>query len=354
MRIVVTGASGNIGTALLRRLSGEHELVGVVRRPPPTQPPYDGVSWVRLDLTAADAVARLEDAFAGAGAVVHLAWGFQPSHDTAYLERLGVGGTRSVVEAAHAAGVGHLVHMSSIGAYAPRVDEQPVDESFPTTGVRSSPYSRHKVAAERLLDAYASRPDASVLLTRVRPGIVGQSAAGSELLRYGVPALVPAALLQHVPVLPLDRGLVVPIVHADDVADAIARVVDRRAGGAFNLAAEPPVTRDDLAAALGAHPVHVPAPLLRALASAAWHARVQPVDPGWLDLAMSVPVLDTGRARAELGWAPTTGARAVLDEVVTGLSEASSGGSPVLRPRSVVDQLAALVRRGPASHRRQP
>ncbi len=353
MRIVVTGASGNIGTALLRRLSDVHDVVGVVRRPPAAVPPYD-VSWVALDLTASDAAVRLQSALAGADAVVHLVWGFQPSHDLAYLERIGVGGTRAVLEAAHAAGVGHLVHMSSIGAYAPRVDEQPVDETFPTTGVPTSPYSRHKVAAERLLDAYESRADASVLLTRIRPGIVGQSMAGSELLRYGVPALVPAALLRHVPVLPLDRGLVVPIVHADDVADAVVRVLDQRAGGAFNLAAEPPITRDDLAAALGAHAVHVPAPLLRLLASGAWHARVQPVDPGWLDLAMSVPVLDTSRARTELGWAPTTGARTVLDEVLAGLSSARSGGSPALRPRSVVGQLAEIVRRGPASHRRLP
>lgn len=46
MRIVVTGASGNVGTALLRRLRGEHELVGVVRRPPPPVAPYDGMRWL--------------------------------------------------------------------------------------------------------------------------------------------------------------------------------------------------------------------------------------------------------------------------------------------------------------------
>ena len=92
----------------------------------------------------------------GADAVVHLAWGFQPSHREDYLQELGVGGTRRVVEAATAAGVEHLVHMSSVGAYSPKRDDEPVDESWPTGGVRTSMYSRHKSAAERLLDT--SRP----------------------------------------------------------------------------------------------------------------------------------------------------------------------------------------------------
>jgi nucleoside-diphosphate-sugar epimerase len=353
VRIVVTGASGNIGTALLRRLTGEHDVVGVVRRPPGAVPPYDDFSWVALDLAEPDAVARLRPVLAGADAVVHLVWGFQPSHDMAYLERLGVGGTRAVLEAADAEDVPHLVHMSSIGAYSPRASETPVAETYPTGGVPSSPYSRHKVAAERLLDEYEAR-GGTTLVTRLRPGIVGQALAGSELLRYGVPAAVPAALLRFVPLLPLDRRLVIPLVHSDDVADAIVRVLDLRPGGAFNLAAEPPVTRDDIAEALGAYAVHLPAPVLRLVASTAWHARLQPVDPGWLDLAMSVPVLDTGRARTELGWAPRTGARAVLDEVIAGLTSATSGSSPVLRPRTVVGQLTDLVRRGPASERRLP
>lgn len=353
MRIVVTGASGNIGTALLGRLAGSHEVVGVARRPPGDEYPYRAASWVALDLTTSSAAADLAPVFAGADAVVHLAWGFQPSHDVAYLERLGVGGSRAVLDAAVAAGVGHLVHLSSIGAYSPRVDERPVDESWPTQGMPSSPYSQHKVAAERMLDAYAAS-GGSMLVTRLRPGIVGQRQAGSALLRYGLPAAIPASLLRHVPLLPLDRRLVVPMVHADDVADAIVRSLAQRETGAFNLAAEPPLTRDDIAAALGAHPVHLPAPALRLVASAGWHARVQPVDPGWLDLAMSVPVLDTTRARAELGWAPTSGARAVLDELLTGLREAASGASPALRPRTVAGQLARLVRRGPVSERRLP
>jgi UDP-glucose 4-epimerase len=115
VRIVVTGASGNVGSALLRRLLavGGHDILGVARRVP-EEPgaPFDAVSWRSLDLTEDTATDDLREAFRGADAVVHLAWGFQPSHDIAYLEALGVGGTRRVLEAVALEDVRHVVHMS--------------------------------------------------------------------------------------------------------------------------------------------------------------------------------------------------------------------------------------------------
>ena len=157
---------GNIGSALLRRLvaTGRHELVGVVRRPPE--------------------------------AVVHLAWGFQPSHREDQLAALGVGGTQRVIGAVTAAKVPHLVHMSSLGAYSPQQDDAPVDESWPTGGVPTSMYSRHRVAAARLLDRLETDAP-EVVVTRMRPGIVGQRNAGSALLRYALRA-VTAQDIAHV------------------------------------------------------------------------------------------------------------------------------------------------------------
>src|ERR1700759_312953 len=118
MRVVITGASGNVGTALLRALPADYEVVGVVRRPPAPRGIYERADWCSLDLTEHDAVADLHHVFNGADAVVHLAWGFQPTRDTEYLSQLGVGGTSAVLQAAHACGVGRLVHMSSVGTYA--------------------------------------------------------------------------------------------------------------------------------------------------------------------------------------------------------------------------------------------
>ncbi len=350
MRIVVTGATGNVGTAVLRRLRGAHDLVGIARRlPPPGAGDDGGVTWRSIDLADDRAGTRLVEALTGADAVVHLAWLFQPSHRLDLLETVGVGGTRRVADAVQAAGVRHLVHLSSVGAYSPRSDDRPVPESYPTDGVPTSPYSRHKVAAERLLDAV----DVGTVVTRLRPGIVGQRAAGSALLRYGVPGLVPAAALGHLPVLPLDRGLAVPVVHADDVADAVARVVEaeRPPGGAFNLAADAPLTAAGMAEAFGARLVHVPSGVLRGAVSASWHARLQQLDPGWIDLAFAVPLLDSGRARRELGWTPSEDAGAVFAEVLAGMTTAAHGPTPVLRRRSVRATLTDAVRSGPVSRR---
>lgn len=355
MRIVITGASGNVGSALVRRLAGEggHELVGVVRRPPRGEVSLPSMEWVAADLTDDADTAALHAACDGADAVVHLAWGFQPSHREAHLRALGVGGTERVIDAVVATGVPHLVHMSSVGAYSPKRDDAPVDETWPTNGVPTSMYSRHKAAAERLLDELeVDAPDVTV--TRPRPGIIGQRSAGSALLRYGLPALVPAGLLRHVPVLPIDAGLVIPMVHADDVADALAKMLDARAPGAFNLAAEPPVTAQDVARVLGARLVHVPSAVVRAAVSASWHARVQPLDPGWIDMGYAVPLLDTTRARAELGWAPSTDATSVLAETLAGMQDTASAGTPVLRPRTVAGGLSRALRRGPVSSRRAP
>ncbi len=355
MRIVVTGASGNVGSAVLRRLAAEggHHVTGLARRLPDAVAPFDTAQWRSIDLTGSSATRELTQAFGGADAVVHLAWGFQPSHDPDYLHDLGVGGTRRVLDAVAAADVPHVVHMSSVGAYAPKRDDAPVDESWPTDGVRTSPYSRHKASAERLLDAHqAEHPDR--VITRLRPGIVGQRDAGSALLRYFMPGFVPARAVGLVPVLSLDRGLVIPVVHADDVADAVARALERRAAGPFNLAAEPPVDAQTIADVLGARLVHVPAGVLRAALSAAWHARLEQLDPGWLDLGFAVPLLDTTRAAEVLGWSARTDAVSVLTETVAVMRDAASGGSPVLRTRTVVGQLARAVRKGLVSSRREP
>jgi nucleoside-diphosphate-sugar epimerase len=311
------------------------------------------MEWRAVDLTTDDCRSDLVEAFRGADAVVHLAWGFQPSHDTAYLENLGVGGTQRVLDAVGAVGVPHVVHMSSVGAYSPKRDDLPVDETWPTDGIPTSQYSRHKVAAERLLDAFELHHP-GVTVTRPRPGIVGQRSAGSALLRYGLPAVVPGRAVSWLPVLPLDRRLSMPMVHSDDVAAAVAGMLEGRASGPFNLAAEPAITSEVIADALGARLVHVPAPVLRTAMSAAWHARLQPVDTGWLDMGFAVPLLDTARAHRELGWTPTVSADAVLREVLEGMREHASGWTPALRPRTVLGSLGRAARRGPVGQRSTP
>ena len=354
MRVVITGASGNVGTALLRVLPAEHDVVGVVRRPP-AQGVYQRADWCSLDLTEHDANADLRRVFEDADVVVHLAWGFQPTRDMRFLTRLGVGGTAAVLQAAHASSVGQLVHMSSVGTYAPGSYGKRVDESWPTTGLHSSRYSRDKSAAEALLDEYGQRLGrAAIPIARMRPGFILQRAAASGLMRYGLPEYVPMQLVAWLPLLPLDRRLCIPLIHADDVADAISRVIDKRAAGPFNLAADPPVGRDDVATALGARPLHIPSGVLGALVDLSWRARLQHIDRGWLDLAFTVPLLDCSRARGELGWVPKWTSTDALADLLDGVAHHAHADSPPLRQRSMLDLLRRDVTDGLISSRRLP
>jgi UDP-glucose 4-epimerase len=125
MRAVVIGASGNVGTALLRRLHahGGWQVTGVVRRPPgPTDPTYNTATWPSCDIGAPDSPRMLATALADAGAVVHLAWSINPASDEPPMDHTNVTGSRHVLQAVAEAGVPHLVCASSCAAYsaAPR------------------------------------------------------------------------------------------------------------------------------------------------------------------------------------------------------------------------------------------
>jgi len=339
MRVVIVGATGNLGTAVLRRLAQEPtpiQVVGLARRlpDPGAGPPYDRVSWTQADIAATDATERLTTAFKDADAVIHLAWAIAPSHRVHEQERVNVAGTRAVVDAMRAAAVPHLVYASSVGAYAPGPDDRhPVDESWPTTGMAGSAYSQHKATVERMLDEDGTVPGGP-LVTRMRPALTFQRDMGSEVKRYFLGRLVPASLLRlPVPVVPLPKQWRVQVAHADDVADAFVRALVRRADGAFNVAGEPVLTPSDLALLLRGRHVDVPAALLREAASLTWHARLQPTSPGWVEMAAQSPVMDTTRVRRELDWSPRHDARSTFRELMRGIAESAGTESPALRRR---------------------
>src|SRR5438045_3374316 len=106
--------------------------------------------WVEADVARDDLV----PAFTGADAVVHLARTIQPSHDSALLWRVNVLGSQRVFEAAARAKVPALVYASSVGAYSPGPKDRFVDETWPTNGIETSFYARHKAEVERRLDTF--------------------------------------------------------------------------------------------------------------------------------------------------------------------------------------------------------
>jgi UDP-glucose 4-epimerase len=333
MKIVVTGATGNVGTSVVQALCADErvrEIVGLARRRPAASPPQRA-RWEQADVTTSP----LEPIFEGADAVIHLAWLIQPSRDERVTRRVNVEGSRRVFEAVGRAGVPALVHASSVGAYAPGPSERGVGEDWPATGVSSSFYSRHKAETERMLDELEQR-EGGLRIVRLRPALCFKRGAATGIRRLFLGPLLPGPLLRRewIPLLPYPRGLRTQAVHSDDVAQAYRLAATRQVRGAFNVAAAPVLDATTIGDTLKARVIPLPPALVRLAADAAWRVRLQPTSPDWLDMGLQSPVMDTTRAREQLGWAPEKSAQDALLELLDGLREGADSDTPPLSTAS--------------------
>ncbi|HET6287154.1 MAG TPA: NAD-dependent epimerase/dehydratase family protein [Amycolatopsis sp.] len=318
-RIVVTGATGNVGTAVVRALGSDPEvgsIVGVARRPSRWESPK--TEFVTADVARDD----LRAVFDGADVVIHLAWLFQPTHRPEITWRSNVLGSIRVFEAVQAMRVPALVYASSIGAYSPRDDDHPVAEDWPTHGSPNAAYTREKAYVERVLEAF-DRSHPRLRVVRLRPGFLFQKAAAPEQRRLFGGPLVPGKLVRPslIPVLPDIPQLRIQTAHTDDVADAYRRCALQDVKGAFNVAADPVLDTRALARIFGAKPVKVPAVFVRRALAAAWSLHLIPATPGLFDAVLHLPVMDCTRAREELGWTPRYSSEDAIAAFLKGLRE---------------------------------
>lgn len=332
MKVVVTGATGNVGTALVRRLGESASvdvILGVARRPPNLSAPK--TDWVIANVARDDLRVHFHDA----DAVVHLAWLFQPTHRPQVTWDNNVFGTVRVLEAARAARVGTLVVASSVGAYSPNRGDDLVDETWPTHGCSPAAYSREKAYVERLLDAFEARnPDCR--LVRMRPAFIFQKISATQQRRLFAGPLLPGSLVRPrlLPLLPFPQGLRFQALHADDAAEAYRLAVVGDIHGAFNLTADPDIRADDVAALMRARVGSVPPGLVRGALRLAWTSHLVPASPDLFDLVMQLPLMSSQRARDELGWSPRMSSRDAIQEFLTGLQTAADAPTPPLAAES--------------------
>ncbi len=309
---------------------GVKSIVGVARRVP--GPDVAKVEWVRADVTSSRLVPILE----GADAAIHLAWAIQPSRDDIALRATNVDGTVRVLDAISKARVTTLVYASSVGAYSAGPKDRQVDESWSTDGISTSFYSRHKAEVESILDEF-ERGEPGVRIVRLRPGLIFKREAATEIRRLFLGPLIPRIAFDRrvLAFVPDVSRLCFQAVHTDDVAEAYRLALHNEdARGAFNVAADPVLDAEVLAETLGAKRVKMSARVLRGLAAATWRARLQPTPEGWLDMGLGVPLMDSSRARDELGWKPAKDATSTLLELLDGLRDGAGLDSPPLDPAS--------------------
>jgi nucleoside-diphosphate-sugar epimerase len=324
LTVAVTGPTGDIGRSLLRALEQSREVAKVVamaRRP--FDPAAEGLR--KTEYRQGDVLDRagVEDLFQEADVVVHLAFLIMGRLDD--TQKVNLAGSRTVFEAAVAAGAKRLVYASSVAAYGFHSDNPPeLTEDVPPRGTERHYYSAQKAELEGVLNEIlaGSATEAYVF----RPSIV----AGPDalLLLQNIPYIqlserMPAAVLRALELLPVlkpvhpDPGVRFQLVHHDDVASAMrAAVLGRGDPGVYNLAASGSITMSDVADALGWYSIPLPELALGATAEVVARLPFLPTEAQWIESFRTPVLMNTSKARRELRWRPRHDARETLQAMV--------------------------------------
>ncbi|MDX9766404.1 MAG: NAD-dependent epimerase/dehydratase family protein [Ectothiorhodospiraceae bacterium] len=309
MHVVVTGAAGRLGQVLVPLLLDEPaigHITAIDRRPVALEHP-------KLTALVADVRELPAATFAGADVLIHMAFVLmggglgRARHDRETVRAINVEGSRRALEPALDAGLSRLIFLSSAAVYGAWPDNPPrIPEHWLRRPLPSFAYAEDKVAVEDWLDALEPRvPDARIL--RLRPqAIVGPHAHPllNRLLRQ--------------PFVPAGRAAPLQCVWESDVAEAVRLALFADARGAFNLAADPPMSLRDMLARRGVPRLPLPLPLIERLHRLAWRATPRVGEPGWVAGLRHGAVVDCTRAKTLLGWRPRLDTPACLKALVPG------------------------------------
>jgi nucleoside-diphosphate-sugar epimerase len=315
LTVAVTGPTGTFGFGLMPLLQADQRVervVGIARsRFDPSEHGWSKLEYRRGDVRDPDA---LRDAFNGVDVVVHLAFMITGAASRETIRAINVEGTLNTFAAAGAARARRFVYASSVAAYGFHADNPiGMTEDWPVRPADRLFYAREKAELERLLLAAAGdHPDIGLYLLRP-PIVLGPHAVGAKDI---LPAAVAAAaqrawdLLQRtqVPIPVPAPDLTMQFIHEDDVGQALLRcVVGAGPPGAYNIAGDGVLSVADVLRELGVIPVPVPAAVTQsAVRAAALIPRAPFIPPAaeWIEAAGHPAIMDTTKARQELGWQP--------------------------------------------------
>ena len=311
LTVAVTGPTGTFGSGLVPLLQDDSRVarvIGIARRP--FDPGQRG--WTKMTYRQGDVrdPAALQAAFEGADVVVHLAFLITGNAPRQTTRAINVDGTLNTFRAATAVGAQRFVYASSVAAYGFGADlPDRIDEDWPVRPAARLFYAREKAELEGLLETEAARGGPDLFMIRP-PIVVGPDAVGAKDVLPGPLAPVGRRLFGRPRRLPVPLPLVVPahplqLVHADDVGQALLLcVVGAGPPGAYNIAGDGVLTAVDVARELGALPVRVPAGPTQWAARAAARLPFLPPVAEWVEAASQPVLVDTTRAKEQLGWRP--------------------------------------------------
>lgn len=292
MRIFVTGAASHLAQAWLPKLCADQwieRVIGIDLAPAIFT--HAKFTHHRLDIRNPDIGALMS----GCNALVHLAWVVLRGKMIATtMHDINVRGTQLVFEAARAAGIPRLIHLSSAAVYG---SGEHLSEAAPLQPLPGFLYAQHKVEVENWLAR--EFPEA----LRLRPHII--------LGPHCQPLLKQLLHQPCYPRLPNPQPRL-QCVHENDVADAISTGIFNPASGPINLAAAGEYSFKQVIAARYRHPIALPFGLVKAALNVAWRMTGYGGEPAWLDGMRHTLTLDCARAQSELGGKPKFDADAAL------------------------------------------
>jgi nucleoside-diphosphate-sugar epimerase len=312
LTVAVTGPTGTFGYGLVPHLQADDRIgrvIGIARRPfDPADEGWSKMTYRQGDVRDPDA---LEEAFAGADVVIHLAFMITGNASRETIRAINVEGTLNAFRAAAAAGAKRFVYASSVAAYGFHRDN-PVgmDEDWPARPADHLFYAQEKAEIERLLaDESAGHPELDLYLLRP-PIVLGPHTMGAKDVLPGPLAPIGRRLggmLGHMPVplpVPAPR-LPMQFIHEDDVGQAfLLCAVAAGPPGVYNITGDGVLTAAEVARELGFTPVPVPAGAVQTLARSVAALPFAPPAAEWAEAASHPAIMDASRAKARLGWRP--------------------------------------------------
>ena len=315
LTVAVTGPTGTFGFGLIPLLQADDRIariIGIARRPfDPAEHGWSKLEYRQGDVRDPDV---LREAFEGADVVVHLAFMITGTASRETIRAINVDGTLNAFGAAAAAGAKRFVYASSVAAYGFHEDNPiGMTEDWPTRPASRLFYAQEKAELERLLHEQAdAHPEVELYLLRP-PIVLGPHAVGAKDTLPEPLASLTQRALDFAKRLPLPIPVPVPdlpmqFIHEDDVGQALLRcVVAAGPPGAYNIAGDGIVTAADVVRELGFTPITVPGGISETAARAAASIPLPSFAPPvaeWVEAASHPAIMDTGKAKRELGWEP--------------------------------------------------